>query len=303
MQDEQPRPRQTGASGPIEASITDAATPDPNAPGRLWYANIAGKTSGPFSGDEIKRMAASGRMTALDFLCPEGGSAWIEAGNEPALVSLFRGQAPAAPRFIPPTVAPPRNDEAAFQSGVAPVNQARPQPATLTSKLFGRGSTAIFQRPDQDRIREDLRQYFGPRADKYLEVYEKMRASKAGYTTSRNWIVLLTGFPWYFYRKMYITGTLLIFLPALLNYLFGLTGNLGVATGLYLTANVQYVWSGIKRIEKADTLGLIGDERRDYLRRAGGVSVVAGTLSGLLCAAIVIAAFAGAYLTHRRAIH
>lgn len=303
MQDEQPRPRQTGAPGPIEASVAETTTPDPNVPGRLWYANIAGKTSGPFSGDEIKRMAASGRMTALDFLCPEGGSAWIEAGNEPVLGFLFRGQAPAPPRLIQPTDLPLRSSETELRSSIPAINPALSQPTKLTSKIFGRRSNAVFQRPDQDRIRGDLQEYFGPRADKYLEVYEKMRASKAGYTTSRNWIVLLTGFPWYFYRKMYITGTLLIFLPVLLNYLFGLTGNLGVAAGLYLTANVQYVWSGIKRIEKADTLGLIGDERRDYLRRAGGVSVVAGTLSGLLCAAIVIAAFAGAYLTHRRAIH
>lgn len=296
MQDEQTRPRPTGASGQI-------ALP-PEIMDKLWYAHIADKTYGPYSGHEIQRMAETGRIVASDLLCPEGGSAWIEAGNEPALGALFAAGAPIAARPVPPATAPaPQAQRLELPSNLTAGSRSIPQAPSGASKSSRRGSRAMFERPDQDRIRDDLREYFGPHADAYLDIYEKMRARKTPFASTRNWVVLITGFPWYFYRKMYITGTLLIFVPALINYLFGLTGNIGVAAGLYVTANSQYVLSGIRRIEKADTLGLIGNERRDYLRRAGGVSVVAGTLAGLLCAAVFILAIVGGFHEAHKAGH
>jgi hypothetical protein len=303
MQDEQARPRLGSVSGQFATSNTAASTTSPDILDKLWFAHVAGKTYGPYSGHEIKRMAAAGRMIQSDFLCPEGGSAWIEAGNETSLGYLFHTDAAMPVQSILPN-APPfpsRAQKLELPSNLTPDSRTVPQVTTWTSKIFGRGYSAVFQRTDQDRIREDLREYFGPRADKYLEIYEKMRTGKD--TGTRNWIVFVTTFPWYFYRKMYITGTLLIFLPALLNYLFGFTGNVGVAVALCMTANKQYVFSGISRLKKADALGLRNEERREYLRRAGGVSLVAGVLSGIFFAAIAVLAFAGAYLKHHKAIH
>jgi hypothetical protein len=292
MQDEQARSRLEGAAAP-SSEILD----------KLWYAHAAGKTCGPFSGHEIKSMAARGRITSSDFLCPEGGSAWTEAENEPSLGFIFRSDALArVPTMRPPAAPPPGVQRPELPSALMPAIKTIPQAETRVAKIFGRSRSAVFQRPDQDRVREDLSAYFGPRAEKYLGIYERMRAGETRFS-SPNWIVLVTGFPWYFYRKMYITGTLLIFLPPLLSYLFGLTGNAGIAAGLCVTANRQYVLSAIKRIEKVDALKLIGDERRDYLRRAGGVSVVAGTLSGILCAVVFALAIAGAFLTQHKAIH
>ena len=43
---------------------------------------------------------------------------------------------------------------------------------------FRQDYSALFQRTDQDQIREDLRTFFGSRADKYLAIYEKMRTGK-----------------------------------------------------------------------------------------------------------------------------
>ncbi len=47
------------------------------------------QTYGPYSGQEIEEFAEDGRIKATDLLCPEGGSAWIEAKNEPTFGSLF----------------------------------------------------------------------------------------------------------------------------------------------------------------------------------------------------------------------
>jgi len=174
--------------------------------------------------------------------------------------------------------------------------QARERPG-------GKSYATLFQRADQNRIREDLRDFFEPRADKYLAIYEKMRASNRTYVTSWNWIVFLTTFPWFFYRKMYLAGAALIFLPILAGYLFGLTGNAGAMAGVSVIANSQYVLLGIRRLRKADALGLDGEERKEYLRRAGGVSVVACVLSGLLCAAIYTLAVLGAYLKYHKVPH
>jgi hypothetical protein len=163
---------------------------------------------------------------------------------------------------------------------------------------FRRDYSALFQRADQDRIHDDLRAYFGPRADKYLAIYEKMRTSNKSYVTSWNWVVFFTTFPWYFYRKMYVTGSLLIFLPALASYLLGIAGNAGLGAALAISANSQYVLSGLRRLQKADALGLIGQRRQEYLRRAGGVSIVAGVCAGVMLALAASAAILDAYLEH-----
>src|ERR1043165_6334505 len=72
---------------------------------------------------------------------------------------------------------------------------------------------ALFENADQDRIRSDLRTFFGPRADYYLSIYEKMRTQASGgqaFVWTWHWSVFLTTFPWFFYRKMYAMGAAVI---------------------------------------------------------------------------------------------
>jgi hypothetical protein len=158
---------------------------------------------------------------------------------------------------------------------------------------------ALFQRADQDQVRQDLGAFFGPRAGKYLAVYEKMRSRNKMYApVAFNWTVFFTSYPWFFYRRMYLAGALIIFLPMLAAYLFGFAGNAGFGAGLAVLANSQYVLSGMRRLLKADALGLAGEERQEYLRRAGGVSVVAGVLASISYAAIIALAILGVYLEH-----
>ena len=123
------------------------------------------------------------------------------------------------------------------------------------------------------------------------------------YVPTWNWAAFFAAFPWLFYRKMYVFGTLLIFVPPLLGYLFGITGNAGVAAGLAVSTKSLYVQLAMRRLQKADNLGLIGEERQTYLRRAGGVSVLAGVLAGLLYAVLIGLAIFGVYLKRHKSAH
>lgn len=146
---------------------------------------------------------------------------------------------------------------------------------------------ALFQEANQERVRADLRTFFGPNADVYLETFDKMRAREGKLPMTWHWTAFLTVFPWFFYRKMYSLGALLILIPVVLS-LLGLTGGggaLAATTGMF--AKSFYVQMALGRILKADALGLSGSERSQYLEHAGGVSVIAGTLAGFVFAALL----------------
>ena len=151
---------------------------------------------------------------------------------------------------------------------------------------------ALFDAPDQGRVRADLATFFGPRAATFLDVYGKMRAAPArrGMVRTWSWPVFLGSFTWFFYRKMYVYGAMMIFLPLIFLYLFGWAGS----GGLLLFASEAkgwYVNNALGRISKADELGLTGPERADYLQRAGGVSLPAGIFAGLIygfCVVVLI---------------
>lgn len=69
----------------------DAGLP-PHPLDKRWFASVDGQTYGPYSGHEIRKMAANGQIQESDFLCPEGGSAWVAAKSDPLLGSIFKGR-------------------------------------------------------------------------------------------------------------------------------------------------------------------------------------------------------------------
>ncbi len=141
--------------------------------------------------------------------------------------------------------------------------------------------------PNQDSIRADLAIFFGPNADRYLEVYAGMRFPGKG---KWNWAAFLLTFVWFFYRKMYAYGAVILFAPPLIAYLFGMTGGGGWAAMWIMSARSSmrlYVDRALDRIAKADQLGLTGADRFDYLQRAGGVSLTAGVFAGVIYALLV----------------
>ena len=158
----------------------------------------------------------------------------------------------------------------------------------------------FFSRPDQEHVRADLTDFFGPRASAYLKTYGKMQ--ERGGKRPRwhwSWPVFFFSFVWYFYRKMYLVGAVWLLTPVVAGLLFGKLATAGVGYGMASTAKWIYVRTGLSRIAKADELGLLGEERSEYLHRAGGVSMVAGALAGFIyvgfSALLVVAVIAKHY--------
>lgn len=99
MQNDVPQePRRSTEPVELRPATTPALPPHPLD--KRWYAHVQGQNYGPYSGHDIQRMAEKGQITDSDFLCPEGGNAWVQAKNEPLLGAMFR-KAPAPP---PPPV-------------------------------------------------------------------------------------------------------------------------------------------------------------------------------------------------------
>lgn len=101
-QPNQPPPRPTGGEPvAMRAAPGNAALP-PHPLNKRWYAHVDGQNYGPYSGHDIKRMVEKNQIHETDFLCPDGGSAWTQAKNEPLLGALFRARTQSGP---PPVTA------------------------------------------------------------------------------------------------------------------------------------------------------------------------------------------------------
>lgn len=57
--------------------------------GRRWYAHRGGRTLGPHTGYEIRRMAARGELAATDLVYAEGGGDWVQLKDDPILGILY----------------------------------------------------------------------------------------------------------------------------------------------------------------------------------------------------------------------
>jgi hypothetical protein len=157
---------------------------------------------------------------------------------------------------------------------------------------------------DQARVRANLTTFFGPRAETFLDIYETMRSGTGGRRArpvTWSWPVFLGSFTWFFYRKMYAYGAMIVILPIVLGYLFGSAGS-ALPFVFAMWAKGWYVTYGLNRIVKADRLGLTGPARTDYLQRAGGVSLTAGIFAGLIYAALLALVIFGAII-QRKAGH
>ena len=158
---------------------------------------------------------------------------------------------------------------------------------------------ALMDAPDQERVRADLADFFGPNADVYLDTYEKMRAKdgprRMSFPRTWSWPVFFGAFTWFFYRKLYAYGAMLIILPLILGYLLGSSSG-ALSIVFAVLAKGIYVQTALGRIVMADRMGLAGAERSAYLNRAGGVSMIAGVFAGIvfvsLLALVIFAAIA-----------
>lgn len=151
---------------------------------------------------------------------------------------------------------------------------------------------------------EDLRAFFGPKAATYLLLYRAWQKTAPSPEQSilswrrplfqgLFWGGLFGFVPWLFYRKLYgigaaaLVGTIAINLIVPSPY----ADELNVAIGLFFMRYGQplYIAHALRRIEKADMLGFIGENRTAYLRRSGGSSMMAALV------AMLVASIAGVF--------
>src|SRR5437764_12059188 len=124
---------------------------------------------------------------------------------------------------------------------------------------------------DQHRVRLDLTTFFGPRAEVFLDTYEKMRSGTGTRRTAPmtwNWPAFLGSFTWFFYRKMYLYGAMIIILPIILGYLFGSAGS-ALPILFAIWAKAWYVTYAPNRLVQAYNLGATGHQRPHDPARSG----------------------------------
>lgn len=152
----------------------------------------------------------------------------------------------------------------------------------------------LLDQRDQSGILDDLHLYFGPHAPAFLATYATMRRRRG---LSRmlpptwSWQVLFTSYAWFYYRKLWLSATLIALAMALTVVLPPWPGNL-ISFGLTLLMCVYgkpwYLRAALNRIRLADQLGLEGQARRGYLMRSGGVSPWAAALASVAMALMLV---------------
>jgi len=146
------------------------------------------------------------------------------------------------------------------------------------------------------KAKMDLVHFAGPNAHAYLAYWHRQRAGKPnGIAFGWVWGAFLAPTVWCFYRKLWLYGVLLLLVPmaiALLIPALAGKGSGGFAIAAGGLAKYLYVDQAGKAAAKADLLGLAGDARRDFLKRAGGVSWVGLGLGLALYGGFIVVAVA-----------
>ena len=71
-----------------------AAAPTPPVPGKRWHVAVDGKATGPYTRDELGRMAGEGSLTPDSYLWTPGGPDWQRGRDVGELADLFSAPPP-----------------------------------------------------------------------------------------------------------------------------------------------------------------------------------------------------------------
>ena len=111
-----------------------------------WYVGKGGKKHGPFTNEQLKKLAATGKIDRTDQLWKEGMEKWVPCSSAKGLfvAAAPASLAPPPPAFDNPLAAPDSNDPTAAFSGFEmpayvptpeeppPSKQAEPKPPTIS---------------------------------------------------------------------------------------------------------------------------------------------------------------------------
>lgn len=177
-----------------------------------------------------------------------------------------------------------------------------------TDQLAVARRPVIRRRTAEVSVDDELfRLFVGPNVERFETVREKMhRGEKSGSRPVRSWSWPGFLFPqvWLAYRKQWTLVVVTVVVPILAVYIFGdnLYGGVAISGFVGARGKICYVGEAERRIRKICALGLTATRTRERIRRAGGVSILAGVIGGLLYALLAaIALLAQLALYHHPA--
>lgn len=142
---------------------------------------------------------------------------------------------------------------------------------------------------------DDIAAYIGPNAEKFRPAWDQQRAvilkKGYGFTWTFCWPALLVSYVWFFYRKQWILGGLLLVLPVLIVIVYpaasGAFGGVGLA--MATMAKSFYLQDIIPKIAKIRAAQPDAAIRAASLAASGGTSKLAAMLSAIFAAASIAA--------------
>lgn len=155
---------------------------------------------------------------------------------------------------------------------------------------------------DHQRERELIGLFAGPKAELYQATYDKMRAKSPEFrklAIGWCWPAFFFTLPWLLYRKQWVYAAVILFLPAVLTFLFAVPNESGLAftTMVAIMGKSFYVHDARRTIRRILDEEGHTEQARQRIARAGGTSTagaVVGTAIFVIALAAQIAAGAAA---------
>jgi hypothetical protein len=133
---------------------------------------------------------------------------------------------------------------------------------------------------------DEVALFAGPNADRFRPAWEKGRdrllEGRAAFALGFCWPALLFSFAWFFYRKMWLFGAMVLVLPVALSFILESRagGSIGMTVAMAMLGKGLYAQHAVGRIGEIRERG--GDD--SAIARAGGVSIVGGAVGGAILA-------------------
>lgn len=136
----------------------------------------------------------------------------------------------------------------------------------------------------------DIATFIGPNAARFeanwAKTREKIVEKGNGVTFGFCWPALFFSFAWFFARKQWATGGVLLVLPIVLAMLLDThgSGGLGALIVIAMIAKSMYLQAVVPKVH--DIIGALpaGTARDDALRAAGGISMPGAVVGGIILA-------------------
>lgn len=144
---------------------------------------------------------------------------------------------------------------------------------------------------------DELAAFIGPNAHRFQKTWENYSALLNGEKRalfSWCWPGFLFGFAWFFYRKQWLAGGVLLVIPIILAMLSSSTAGMsGMAVAMGVVGKTIYLMTANQRIHKLREQRLSPTDYQRALKKEGGVSVLGGIIGGTIVLLAILSIFAG----------